>query len=76
MRWSDAVSAVKLLEIESLEDEASVEVLAFVLHGDLLQEVVPVRVGGTHLVGRHKVDALRDPLKTSFAFGCRVYSCC
>lgn len=44
VRWSDAVSAVELLEIESLEDEASVKVLALVLHGDLLQEVVPVGV--------------------------------
>lgn len=75
VRWSDAVRAVQLFEVEWLEDKAAVEVLSLVLNSNLLQEIVTIGVRRSHLVRWHKVDTLRNSLETRLALGCRVYSC-
>ena len=61
--WPHVVGTVQLFEIESFEYESAIEMLTFKLNCCLLEEVVAVRVGSSHLKVGHEINTLWNSLE-------------
>lgn len=74
MCWTDVFRAIKLLEIEWLEHEASVVVLTFKLNSRFLQKLMSRWIWSSHLIGGHEVDSQGNSLESHFRVSFWIYS--